>query len=107
MSNVFFYFLLEFAVHLTPMKRNHLGKNFIKPLMRVNFCFVFLSSMALELRSTYFEFISIHTGNEVEFELLLLNGNANFSATDEEGNTAIILAAEKGKSWLLITSVKS
>lgn len=52
--------------------------------------------MAIEMSSTYFEFISIHTGNEVEFEQLLLNGNANFSATDEEGNTAIILAAEKG-----------
>lgn len=52
----------------------------------------------------YFKFKFINPGNEDEFQRLLVNG-ANFSATDGEGNTAIILAAEKGMYYWLVTFV--
>lgn len=41
-----------------------------------------------------FEFFEC-TGNETEFERLLRSG-ADFNALDEEGNSALLLSAEKG-----------
>lgn len=62
----------------------------MKPLMRV----IFLISIPINIPH-HFKFEFIGPGNEDEFQRLLMNG-ANFSATDEEGNSALILAAEKG-----------
>lgn len=45
----------------------------------------------------------IITGNENEFRRLLAD-NTNLNATDENGNTAIILAAKRGKNNLLLGS---
>lgn len=47
-----------------------------------------------------------HTGNEDEFERLLVDG-VNVNATDENGATALLLASEKGDNfwWLELTKV--
>lgn len=43
----------------------------------------------------YFWSTCNHSGNEDEFRRLLMNG-ANINATDENGNSALLLAAQKG-----------
>lgn len=48
-----------------------------------------LSSYAIKL---------YYTGNEDEFRRLLVDG-ANVNAMDEDGNTALLLAAEKGDNF--------
>lgn len=44
----------------------------------------------------------IISGNEIEVQRLLKNG-ANPNATDENGNSALILAAEKGNQFIIIS----
>ena len=58
---------------------------------------IYSSSRPGEIESWKALHNAIEAGNEAEFQRLLMSG-ANFSATDNEGNTALLLAAEKGEN---------
>lgn len=58
--------------------------------------FVFNIAVFFHISNKFLLFV----GNEREFQRLLTNG-VNLNAMDENGNTALILAAERGDNFLL------